>query len=252
MKKGLFYLVSVGVGDPDNITIKAHKTIQQADVVFASSSRQALFAELLEGKEVHDVGHGMFTPMQRRNMSEDDAAALEAQTRRIIREAVSAGKTVAVLDYGDLAVYGPQSGYMNEFRDLSPIVIPGVSSFNAANAALVTDITDGLESQSVTLTIAKQATADYDGPDALAKLAATRATLAFFTMKTDLADVVQQLRRSYPADTPIAIVMHAGDYEQQRVIRATLDTILARLGDTSLPFEHMIYVGDALRHVPVN
>lgn len=251
MKKGSFYLVSVGVGDPDNITVKAQKTIQRADIVFASPTRQALFAELLAGKEIHDVGHGMFTPMQRRNMSEEEAAALETFTRRTIRAAIAAGKTVAVLDYGDPTVYGPQSGFMNEFRDLAPVVIPGISSFNAANAVLATDITDGLESQSVTLTIAKQANDDYDGPDALPRLAATRATLAFFTMKTNLADVVQQLKRSYPVDTPIAIVLHAGSYDQQRMVRATLDTILAHVGDTPLPFEHMIYVGDALRDLRV-
>src|SRR5690606_1694963 len=143
------------------------KTIQQADIVFASPSRQALFADLLAGKQLYDVGHGMFTPMQRRNMSEADANALEAFTRDTIRGAIATGKTVAILDYGDPAVYGPQSGFMHEFRDLSPTVIPGISSFNAANAALATDITDGLESQSVTLTIAKQARDDYDGPDAL-------------------------------------------------------------------------------------
>ena len=173
--------------------------------------------------------------------------ALEVQTRRIIREAVAAGKTIAVLDYGDPMIYGPQSGFISEFSDLNPMIVPGVSSFNAANAAIARGLTDGPNSESIILTAAKVARAGYEGTDSLVKLSETQSTMAFFTMGVELGEVVQQLKQNYDGNTPIAIVYYAGDLEKQSVLHATLDTIVDAVGDKPLPFEHMIYVGDFLR-----
>ena len=130
------YLISMGIGDPDNITLRALKTVEKADVIFASTQLQEKFAALLKNKELHNSGHGLFTSLARRKASEDEVVAMEEETRRIIRDAIAGDKIVAVLDYGDPMVYGPQSGYVIEFSDLNPVVIPGISSFNAANAAI--------------------------------------------------------------------------------------------------------------------
>lgn len=243
---GKLYLVSAGIGDPDNITVKAQNILRQAEVIFISTKRREAFAELLAGKALHDPGHGLFTPMQRRNMSDAEADALEQETQTIIRSAIAAGKIVAVVDYGDPTLYGPQLGYLQAFRDLHPVVIPGISSFNAANAALATGITSGKHSQSVILTVAKAARDGYEGTDSLTELARSRSAMAFFTMRLNLPQVLAQLKTQYPGDTPIAIVMHAGVADKQEVIKATLDTLPAKAKGLELPFEHLIYVGDFL------
>lgn len=87
----------------------------------------------------------------------------------------------------------------------------------------------------------------YKGSDPLAKLAQTQSTLALFTMRVDLPLVVSQLKQHYPGNTPVAIVSHAGYSDKQQVLRATLDTVVDKVGDSDLPFEHMIYVGDFLQ-----
>ncbi|WP_068636632.1 SAM-dependent methyltransferase [Thauera butanivorans] len=244
---GGLYLVSVGIGDPDNITVRAQKIIQQADIVFGMQRLRERLPELLVGKEMHEAGHGLFGTLSRRDAPDDKLREQEAETRRIIRAAVQAGKTVAVIDYGDPTLYGPQTGYLREFSDLNPVVVPGISSFNAANAALGRSITSGGESRSVILTAAAGMRENYQGRDTLAKLAETRSTLVFFTMGMNLPEAVDQLKRHYPGDTPIAIVSHAGAADRQAVLQATLDTVLERLGGDKLPFEHLIYVGDFLR-----
>lgn len=241
------FLVSMGIGDPGNITLRALKTIEKAEVIFVSTPLQEKFSELLEGKELHESGRGLFTSLARRKSPEEEVVALEEQTRRIIREAVATGKTVAVLDYGDPMIYGPQSGYITEFSDLNPIVVPGVSSFNAANAAIARGLTDGPNSETIILTAAKVAREGYEGSDSLIKLSETKSTMAFFTMGVDLAEVVKQLKQNYDGNTPIAIVFNAGELEKQSVFHATLDTLVEAVGDKPLPFEHMIYVGDFLR-----
>jgi len=258
---GALYLVSIGIGDPDNITVRAQKTLSQADVVFGMKHLRERYAELLQGKEFHEAGHGLFREMRapvnrdtqasegktRRAEQLEERAALEETARRVIREAVAAGKTVAILEYGDPLIYGPQAGYLREFADLDPVVIPGVSSFNAANAALRREITAGTHSHSVILTRAPDASRDAEHLDTLKTLAQSRSTMVFFTMRSQLPAFVAAMQEVYPGDTPVAIVSHAGSWDEQDVIEATLDSLLERVGDRELPFEHLIYVGDFLK-----
>jgi precorrin-4 methylase len=242
-QQGRLYLVGLGVGDRENMTIKAQRIVSEADVIFAMRGMQKEYADMIEGKEIHDAGHGLFSSMGHRRPGSGE---LEEQARKVIRAAVAEGKTVAIIDGGDPTVYGPHTGYLKEFADLNPEVVPGLSSFNAANAALLRGVTSGRVSHSVILTAAMGSRDDYKGKDTLAELARTQSSMVFFTMGMDLPEVVGQLLESYPADTPIAIVSHAGSSEKQEVLLATLETILERTGG-NLPFEHLIYVGDFLQ-----
>ncbi len=267
---GHLYLVSAGVGDPDNITVRAQKTIAEADIVFGMERMLERYADLLQGKETYEAGHGLFRPMRQRpsqdrpeaaqagqekhgaqdehrQRREEARATLEAQARKVIREAVNAGKTVAVLDSGDPSIYGPHTGYLTEFADLNPVVIPGLSSFNAANAALGRGITQGEQSRSVILTRTPGDPLDDTGLDTLKTLAESRSTMVFFTMRSKLPEFVARVKDAYPGDTPIAIVSNAGYQGRERVIEATLDSILEHIGDQELPFEHLIYLGDSLK-----
>lgn len=239
-------LISVGIGDADNMTVRARRALEGADLVFCMPRVRQRLGHLLDGKEIHDAGHGLFTPLARRDSSEGEVADQEAEVRRIVRQAVGSDRTVAVLDYGDPCLYGPQAGYLREFQDLQPVVIPGISSFNAANAALGRALATRQGTNSVILATARQARPDYGGRDSLARLAETRPTMVIFTMGIDLPLVVAQLSQHYPGDTPVAIVAQAGVPEQQSVRHGTLATLAQDAAADPPPFEHLIYVGDFL------
>lgn len=245
---GTLKLVSVGIGDRDNMTLRAHKAIVNADVFLAMHPEQtrAKLADLIGDKPLHDAGHGLFGRLGRRGSAEQRTAQQD-KTRQIIRSAVAGGKHVVILDYGDSTIYGPQTGYLKEFADLNPEVVPGISSFNAANAALKCGITGGSQSHSVIITAAMGAREGYKGKDTLTKLAETQSTMVFFTMGLNLSEVVKQLKTQYDAITPMAIVLYAGSSDKEQVIRGTLNTITTQVEDDKLPFEHLIYVGDFLR-----
>jgi precorrin-4/cobalt-precorrin-4 C11-methyltransferase len=248
-----FYLVSVGNGDPDNITLRAINTIKDSDIIFCDKRIRDKFPVLLAGKDIYDPGFGIFsiygkTPAEaRKNKRFKYKEKLKEfeQISSIIRKAVKEGKTVSVLDSGDPTLYGPNMWYMEAFEDLNPEIIPGISCFNAANAALKKGVTSGKKTHSVILT-ASFGREEYKGSDSIENLSANQATMVFFTMFLDFEEVVKKLRTHYPPDTPVAIVIYAGYKDKEKVIRGTLDTILEKTKGEKLPHEHLIYVGDFL------
>lgn len=247
------YLVSIGSGDPDNMTLRAVNTIKDSDIVFCRKETRDRFPILLQGKEIHDPGFGIFAiygkkpeeAKKNRRFNYEEKIKQLNEIIGIIRNAVKEGKWVSVLCSGDPTVYGPNMWYLEAFEDLNPEVIPGISCFNAANAALRKRVTSGEKAHSVILT-ASFGRDEYAGPDSIEKLAQHQATLVFFTMFMDLEKVVKKLRTHYPSDTPIAIVLFAGYKDKERIIYGTLDTIVEETSGKDLPFEHLIYVGDFL------
>lgn len=250
--KGKFYLVGVGPGDPDLASLRALKVIDQADVIFAGNRIGDRFARQLEGKKVIDGYHRLFpfygkkcsqlteAERARETMSCEEYHRKQAEFASMVREAVAKGQTVAMLDNGDPLIYGPCAWTLTELRDLDTEVIPGLSAFNAANAALRADVTGGRSSRSVLL--ASGWSVD--------EMAAHRATMALFTMRTEFKQFIDSLSKHYPPDTPVAIVSSAGFKDRESVMRATLGTVLGQVGETKLPFEYLLYVGDFLSPQP--
>jgi precorrin-4 methylase len=251
VKPGL-YLVSMGSGDADNLTLRAANTIKGSDIIFCRKEVPEQFPDLLEGKDIHDPGFGIFAiygkpPEEaKRNKRFDYEEKMKQfeEIAGIVRTAVKDGKVVSVLCSGDPTIYGPNMWYAEAFEDLEPQIVPGISCFNAANAALRKGVTRGVKAHSVILT-ASFGREEYTGPDSIEELSRNQATMVFFTMFLDLEKVVEKLKTHYPSETPIAIVLYAGYKEKEKVIYGTLDTIVKETGG-KLPFEHLIYVGDFL------
>ncbi|HID22145.1 MAG TPA: tetrapyrrole methylase, partial [Planctomycetaceae bacterium] len=163
-----------------------------------------------------------------------------------VRRAVGRGQVVAILDSGDPLIYGPWSWTLQEFADLDPVVVPGLSCFNAANAALRCSPTSGKTTKSVILTAE-----DWPGKtDTIERLSKLRTTMVLFTMTADFEHFLRKLQAQWPPETPIAVVMHAGYAKKERVVTGRLGTILQRVDPRRLPFEYMIYVGDFLDSRP--
>ena len=245
-KKGesVFYLVSVGVGDGDLITVRAIDTIKRSDVIVCREKMKEQFAEYLKGKEFLDSSRGWrYSKKDRSKLTDKEKKAWSEERRKRraelvskIRSQIAKGKTVSVLDSGDPLIYGPKAWYLEEFKDLNPIVVPGVSCFNAANAALRKSITSGKKTHSVVLTSRQD----------IEKMSGHQPTIVIFTMGTKFKDIIKRLKDVYPLMTPVAIVVYAGYKEKEEVIKGTLKNIADKIGDEKLPFEHLIYVGDFL------
>ncbi|BBO82316.1 cobalt-precorrin-4 C(11)-methyltransferase [Desulfosarcina ovata subsp. sediminis] len=242
-----FYLVSLGVGDPDLITLRAINTIRASDVIVCRDRTKDELVEYLKGKTILDPSMAGWRRYRKDCASiKDPKARSECQKRaesraqliKQIRDAVEAGQTVSVLGSGDLMIYGgPYRWYLEEFKDLNPKIIPGVSCFNAANAALGKDIMSGKACHSAVLTTFRE----------IDKLAGAHPTMVIFTMHTQFNELVEKLKTHYPVDTPIAIVFHAGYKQKEHIVRGRLNTIIEQTKDKKFPFEHLVYVGDFMK-----
>jgi len=246
------YLVGVGPGDADLATLRAIHVMKRADLVFCSNRIGEKFSEHLKGKELVDGYWRLFPgygkdPASLKGRERDQAERLDAKRKDFIarvRNAVADKKTVVILDNGDPLVYGPWAWCLEEFEDLNPVVVPGLSCFNAGNAALKRCVTTSDRTKSVILSAA-----DWPGKtDTIDKLSVHHSTMVLFTMRAEFKDFIAKLSVNYPPETPVAVVKHAGYVDQEEVVQGTLATILDKVSQDALSFEYLIYVGDFLKH----
>jgi precorrin-4 methylase len=248
--KGKFYLVGIGPGDSDLATLRAMKVIEKADLIFAGNRIKDRFVPFLEGKKVLE-DYGRVFPFYgkdcskvteeekaKEQMSCEEYQQKQREFASMVREAVSQGKTVAMLDNGDPLIYGPCSWSLLELSDLETQVVPGLSALNAANAALGKNVTSGGTANSVILASGWS----------VEEMAVHQATMVLFTMRTEFKKFIDSLSKHYSPETPIALVISAGYAEQEKVMYSTLGTVMDQLGEDKLPFEYLLYVGDFLNH----
>lgn len=199
--RGQFFIINTGAGDKDNITLKGYRIMQSADLIIASAGQRQRFAEDIADKEVIDGGHGLFTDMVRRHVSEEEAQNKEQSMRDKLNRAYEAGQTIVLIESGDISLYSPYRGYLWAFAHLQPQLIPGVSSLNAANAALALpllgDETDRLQLSGLK---ALDETTPETAPD----------TWVLFCMQLDMAHTTERIQALYSRDTKLAFVHNAG------------------------------------------
>jgi len=261
-ESGCFYMVSVGVGDPDNITVRALKTIKDSDIVFCDKEMEEAFKDALAGKEIHpkpkhhinrylmSLKTGFSFGASKKIYDADEIKLLKQKVSDFtarVREAVNKGKVVSYLENGDPAIYGPNIWMMDALKGIKTEIVPGISCFNAANAALKKGLTFGIEATSAILTNGAGLHEDYHGEDSIEKLASSHSSMIFFSMFIELKQLVKRLIQYYPVDTPIAIVNNAGYREKEEVIKGTLDTILKQIEEKPISSQHLIYVGDFMK-----
>ena len=134
---GTLFGIGVGPGDPDLMTIKAHRLIAEARIVAypAPDSGESFARSIAAGIIRADaIEIPMIVPMRTERFPAQDVYAAAAQA---IAGHLTAGEDVAVLCEGDPLFYG---SFMYLFARLAPRfpceVVPGVSSLAACSAAL--------------------------------------------------------------------------------------------------------------------
>lgn len=227
--KNLVYFIGAGPGDPDLITVKGRKLISEADVIIYAGSLVSSehFKYCKDDVKIYN-----------------SASMTLKEVISTIEKYFSEDKKIVRLHTGDPSIYGAIKEQMDELKKLNiPYeVVPGVSSFTAAAAAINREFTLPNVSQTVILTRAEGRTPVPQRED-LEKLASIGASMALFLSVGMIDKVVQKLRNGYGRNVPVAVIQRA-TWGDQKCVIGTLDDIAQKVKDANITKTAQILVGD--------
>jgi precorrin-4/cobalt-precorrin-4 C11-methyltransferase len=225
------YIIGAGPGDPKLLTLRGADLIARCPVVLYT---------------------GSLVPPEVTAHARPDAKVLDSsgmtldQIVDVVIAARDADHDVARVHTGDPLIFGSTAEQMRRFEALGIAyeIVPGVSSFSAAAAAIGRELTLPELSQTIILTRAEGRTPMPDG-EKLADLARHRATLVLFLSITLLGRVARELAPIYGEDCP-AFVIHRASWPDQVIVRGTLADIFAKVRDAKITTQSIIFVGRVL------
>lgn len=225
----MIYFIGAGPGAVDLITVKGKELLEKADLI--------IYAGSLVNPELLKYAKPDCVIMDSAKMTLEEVIAAMVP-------AAQSGKLVVRLHTGDPSIYGAHREQIDLLRSygLDYEIVPGVSSFCAAAAALKAEYTLPNVSQSVIITRmeghtpvpSKQKIADY---------AAHNATMVIFLSSSMLEKLQKELiAGGYKEDTPAAIVYKAS-WPDEKVCRCTVGTIAETAAKYNITKTALITVG---------
>ncbi|MDR0663107.1 MAG: precorrin-4 C(11)-methyltransferase [Spirochaetaceae bacterium] len=229
----MIYFVGAGPGAPDLITVRGKSLLERCDMLIYAGSlvNPALLDFAKPGCRIFDSA----------------SMTLEEVIARFIEGEENRWLTVR-LHTGDPSIYGAVREQMDQLqaRDIQFKVVPGVSSFCAAAAALRAEYT--LPGISQTLIISRVAGRTPSPPNEdLALLASHGASMAVFLSAALIGEVREKLLAGGLApETPAAIVYKAS-WPDEKIVRGTVDSLPAMQKELGEDKTALILVGGFLK-----
>lgn len=225
------YFVGAGPGDPELMTVKARRIVE--------SCQCCIYAGSL-------VSDGIIDLIPASAEKHDSAGMSLEQIVAVFKKYGEMGKDAVRLHSGDPSIYGAIGEQMKELDRLNIDyeVVPGVSSFQAAAAALRVELTSPEVSQTITLTRTSGRTPLPEYQE-LEHIAATRATLCIFLSIHKVEEIAKTLSVHYGWDCPAAVVFHASR-KDQKILRGTLADIAGKTAAEGISKTALVMVGPAI------
>ncbi|MDR3074557.1 MAG: precorrin-4 C(11)-methyltransferase [Candidatus Methanoplasma sp.] len=228
----MIYFIGAGPGDPDLITVKGKKLIDEADVIIYAGS--LVNPDVLKGAKPSAVIHNSAY------MNLDEVID-------VIKESTDKGLRVVRVHTGDPAIYGAIREQMDRLDELGIgfEVVPGVSSFLATAAVLKKEYTLPDVSQTVIITRMEGRT-PMPPKEKLADLARHNSTMVIFLSIGFIEELCSTLiEGGYDPKTPVAVVYKA-TWPDQKVLRGDLTDIAEKVKDAKIEKTALTVVGGFL------
>ena len=138
-KDGKLFGIGVGPGDPELITKKAIRVINEADVIFTAASTKNNYSLALEIADpyISDNAYIQSLSFPMIKDKEESAKAWNYNAEKI-KTALKQGKNVAFITLGDPVTYSTFGYILMAMKTVMPDadieIIPGITSFHAAAA----------------------------------------------------------------------------------------------------------------------
>ena len=239
MEKGKVYLVGAGPGDPELITLRGYRLLQEAEVIiYDYLVHPNVLTEIRPEAEKIYVGK----KCDHHTLPQDEINALMVTKAK-------ENKSVVRLKGGDPFVFGrgaEEALYLIN-HGIPWEVVPGVTSATAVPAYAGIPITHR-EFSSMASIITGHETFSKDRSKLRYDLIAPNdSTLVILMGMTNLKKIVTELiRNGRPADTPICII-NWGTYPQQKVIVGTLEDIVEKKEKAGLNPPGIMIIGEVVK-----
>ena len=226
------YFIGAGPGDPDLITVKGRRLIEQCRYCLYAGSLvpEAVVEAAPDGAEVVDTA----------SLTLDDIM-------EIIARADGEGEDVARMHSGDPSLYGAIAEQIRRLEEMGVAykIVPGVPAFAAAAAEMGMELTIPEVAQSVGLTRTAMKSSSMPEGEKLENFARTGATLAIHLSVRNLRDIERALSPHYGADCPVVVAYRVG-WPDQELIHGTLATIRDKVRNRRITRTALIFVGSTI------
>ncbi len=224
--------VGAGPGDPELITVKGKRAVEEADII--------VYAGSLVNPEV--------LSWNKKGAEVFNSATMNLQEIvDVMKQGYRAGKKVVRLHTGDPSIYGAIGEQMTllDAEGIPYILIPGVSSFLGAVASLQRELTVPEVCQTVILSRCEGRT-PVPEKENLQSLAQHQASLILFLSASQPRKVQDDLLTAYPPETPVAIVYKA-TWEEEKIYHGTVATLASLITDNKITRTALIFIGSFLK-----
>ena len=228
----MIYFIGAGPGAVDLITVRGRKLLEQADII--------VYAGSLVNPELLKYARADCQMLNSAKMTLEQVIEVMVPPAR-------KNQTVVRLHTGDPSIYGAireQMDLLDGYK-LKYEVVPGVSSFCAAAAALKAEFTLPEVSQTVIITRMEGRT-PVPPKEEISLLAAHQATMSIF-LSTGLLEKLSSrlIEGGYAEDSPAAIVYKAS-WPDEKVFRCTIGTLVQTAAENKITKTALILVGGFL------
>lgn len=226
--------VGAGPGDPELITLKGHRALQEADVVIYAGS--LVNPELLKACD------------EKCQIYNSASMHLDEIIEVCVRS-YHQGKKIVRLHTGDFSIYGSLREQIERLKkeNIPFQLCPGVSSFLGAASSLGIEYTLPEITQTLIITRMEGRT-PVPKKEAIRHLAKHDSSLAIFLSTGLMAEVMEELiEAGRPLSTPVAVVYKA-TWPEEKIVRGTIENIVQKVKAEGISKTALIIVGECLGH----
>src|SRR5918996_5756252 len=227
------FFVGSGPGDPELITIKAKRLLEEADVIVYSGS--LLNPEVLQ--------------YARKDAQLYDASILDREKiYEVLRDSTNEGQLAIRFHDGDPGLFSTIREQIDrlEKEGIKCKVVPGITATLGAASSLNLELTLPGITQTLIITRAEFRT-PVPEREKISELAKHGATMVFYLSVHLISDIVEEILKGgiYNKETPAAVVYRA-TWKDQKIIKGTLGNIVKKTKESKIIKTALIIVGDAI------
>ena len=237
MSQQCVYLVGTGPGDPELLTVKALRLIQEADVI--------VYDRLVSEEIMQQVPHGI--PRIYVGKKTGQHTFVQKEINQLLVKLANSNRAVVRLKGGDPFIFGRGSEEAMELarNNICFEVVPGITAASACSTYAGIPLTHrGLANnvQIITGHAQDNGKLEFDW-QALCK---PKTTIVIYMGLANLNDITRSLiNAGLAADTPAAAIEN-GSTHRQRSCTATLSTLDRRIAEYDFRAPIMIVIGDVV------